>query len=58
MSNGGIFWLVICIFFALFWITVGWFIVPLFNILFFFCSLLMTIPSFLTKKENNYYRSY
>lgn len=45
MSGGKVFWLVWCGAWALFWITAGW-LLPGFNLLMFFASVLAMIPSF------------
>jgi hypothetical protein len=45
MKAAAIAWLILCSFFALGWITVGWLLFP-FNIIFFVGSLILMIPAF------------
>lgn len=52
MSSAGIIWVVLCIVFAVLWLTVGWFFLPILNLLFFFLSIIVMIPAFFTRRTS------
>lgn len=50
MSKGKTAWFWWCFAWALFWITLGWFILPLINVFLFVLSIVAMIPSFIGNK--------
>lgn len=50
MSNGQIFWFMWCLFWSIFWLTIGWFILPVINLLLFAACFPAAIPAFLRRK--------
>jgi hypothetical protein len=47
MSPIGVLWVIICAVFAFLWITLGWFILPFFNLALFVGCLILMIPAFI-----------
>jgi hypothetical protein len=47
MTGGRLFWLIWCLLWAAFWITAGWFVLPVINTFVFVLCLAAAVPSFI-----------